>query len=122
VRTGEHVEQGEEAARRDAGWRRLISANPTVDGDLLCSGPANNIRVMRGEATTPSDLAGRARRGQAVRGERSVAFEPGRRNGEKNRGGHGVLREEERGVGGAGTTCGGGLRTAGMAPARRRRG
>jgi hypothetical protein len=83
VRTGEHIGQGEEAARHDAGWRRLISANPTVDGDLLCSGPANSIRVMRGEVTTPSDLAGRARRGQVVRGERSVAFEPGRRNGEK---------------------------------------
>jgi hypothetical protein len=118
------VRRGEEVAQRDARWRRLVGTNPVVDGDLPCSGPTNDIGVMRGEAVTHPNLAGRARWGWTVRGgggqKRSAAFEPGWSNGEKQ--GSGMARAKGRGERGGSVARArrmeGGLWTAGMAWAR----
>jgi hypothetical protein len=48
------------AVRCDARWRQLIGANPAVNGDLPCLGPANDIGVLRGEVVMHLALAGRA--------------------------------------------------------------
>jgi hypothetical protein len=51
----EDAGQGEEATERTEwrcgvkwGWRQLVGANPAVDGDVQCSGLANQGRARRG--------------------------------------------------------------------------
>jgi hypothetical protein len=70
---GEGTGQGEEVVERTEwwhgmkwGWRQLIGTNPAVDGDLECSGLANQSRARRGEVVALSEADGRVRHGAAT--------------------------------------------------------
>jgi hypothetical protein len=59
------------------GWRRLVGANPVVDGDLRCSGLGKRRRGGEVEAAACSDLAKSSRWGCEVKGSAQWRWEPG---------------------------------------------